>query len=499
MVGQGHRAPGARVSTGGRSLSTITIIMLSRRPAPPRSLFIAAPVKGAGAPLPGRPSAQVFRPHVPRWGALAVLLLASTAVAAETGVPLPPSRPAAVATKPAPPSARRLRAAPLPPPRPAEIEALRAAEEEATEEAPAAPAQPPAFSARSEPPTGFPNLFASPSPPPEDAAPAAPETAAPAGGPAPGELPEACAALVAEGAMIAVAEKPISNGGSCGIARPVRLSAVRISESRMAALKPEAVVTCEVAAAVTSWVREDLAPAVRALGSEIDTVRVAASYDCRGRNRIAGARMSEHGLGKALDVGGFELADRRVVLVEQGGLPRDLRVRMKGSACRRFDTVLGPGSDGYHEDHIHVDLAQRARDFKLCRWNIDAPTLVAGKKERGKSSDAAKPPVEAPQAGGQSGAAASDAEPADARPADAGKADAKPGTAKASGGKANAGKPPATPGGKSSTGAAKSPGPRPAGEKASGSRSTGSRPAEGKPAEAAPGAGSPAGGTETKR
>ena len=35
------------------------------------------------------------------------------------------------------------------------------------------------------------------------------------------------------------------------------------------------------------------------------------------------------------------------------------REGIRADACARFSTVLGPGSDGHHEEHIHVDLAER--------------------------------------------------------------------------------------------------------------------------------------------
>jgi hypothetical protein len=36
-------------------------------------------------------------------------------------------------------------------------------------------------------------------------------------------------------------------------------------------------------------------------------------------------------------------------------------------------TVLGPGSDGYHESHIHIDLAERHNGYKLCQWDVRDP------------------------------------------------------------------------------------------------------------------------------
>jgi hypothetical protein len=43
------------------------------------------------------------------------------------------------------------------------------------------------------------------------------------------------------------------------------------------------------------------------------------------------------------------------------------------SMCKRFTTVLGPGSDGYHEDHIHLDLLQRHNNYTICEWNVLDP------------------------------------------------------------------------------------------------------------------------------
>jgi hypothetical protein len=35
--------------------------------------------------------------------------------------------------------------------------------------------------------------------------------------------------------------------------------------------------------------------------------------------------------------------------------------------------VLGPGSDGYHEDHVHVDLAERRGGYRMCQWDVREP------------------------------------------------------------------------------------------------------------------------------
>jgi hypothetical protein len=54
-------------------------------------------------------------------------------------------------------------------------------------------------------------------------------------------------------------------------------------------------------------------------------------------------------------------------------VPRVLRETVLHSVCARFMTVLGPGSDGYHEDHIHLDLMERHNNYKICQWNVWDP------------------------------------------------------------------------------------------------------------------------------
>jgi hypothetical protein len=52
---------------------------------------------------------------------------------------------------------------------------------------------------------------------------------------------------------------------------------------------------------------------------------------------------------------------------------RGLRESVLHSVCARFSTVLGPGSDGYHEDHIHLDLMERHNNYKICQWDVWDP------------------------------------------------------------------------------------------------------------------------------
>ena len=54
-------------------------------------------------------------------------------------------------------------------------------------------------------------------------------------------------------------------------------------------------------------------------------------------------------------------------------MPRELRETVLHSVCARFSTVLGPGSDWYHEDHIHLDLMERRNNYRICQWDVLDP------------------------------------------------------------------------------------------------------------------------------
>ncbi len=206
-------------------------------------------------------------------------------------------------------------------------------------------------------------------PPAED--PAAEEEAVPAGNgsagaPSPGP---GCRAFLASGIVVAEPAPGISVKPGCSLTEPVQLAAVFLEDGTRVNLKPAALLQCDMARAVADWIRGDLASGLASSSGRLAAVRVAGAYECRPRNRQPGAPMSEHGTGNAFDVGGFELASGAAMKVASGGLG-SFAPAMKESACRRFTTVLGPGSDGFHEDHIHVDLARRNGGYRLCRWRL---------------------------------------------------------------------------------------------------------------------------------
>jgi hypothetical protein len=185
--------------------------------------------------------------------------------------------------------------------------------------------------------------------------------------------PSPCRLALTDLIAVAPSIAPIRGPGACGGEDLVRLEAVVLSGGEHVAVKPPATLRCTMASAVADWIRKDIAPLVQQLGSGLSEVDNFDSYECRGRNRVVGAKLSEHGLANALDVRGLKLASGRFVSLTDRAESHDLREQVLRTVCPRFTTVLGPGSDWYHEDHIHLDLAERHGGYRLCQWNVYDP------------------------------------------------------------------------------------------------------------------------------
>lgn len=199
------------------------------------------------------------------------------------------------------------------------------------------------------------------------------ENAAPAAVEKPAPEPSACRKALNQDVAIAPSIQPIRGPGGCGGEDLVRLEAVVLPGGHEVAVKPAAILRCEMATAIADWIRNDMTRLAAQLGSPLSELDNFDSFECRGRNRVSGAKLSEHGRANALDVRGLKLADGRFVGLTDREEPRQLREEVLHSACARFDTVLGPGSDWYHEDHIHLDLAARRGGYRICQWGVYDP------------------------------------------------------------------------------------------------------------------------------
>ncbi len=155
---------------------------------------------------------------------------------------------------------------------------------------------------------------------------------------------------------------PSIQDGACGIEAPLEVKRIGEGSSEVS-LEPAATINCGVAGALADWLNSDVQPAAKQiLGGRITGLRIAASYSCRGRNNVRGARLSEHSFGNALDIAAFEVDGKDWIVVEPQPSERDGRflTAIRQEACGPFTTVLGPGV-AYHSDHFHLDLAARGR------------------------------------------------------------------------------------------------------------------------------------------
>lgn len=168
---------------------------------------------------------------------------------------------------------------------------------------------------------------------------------------------------------VSLREKPIDGPGTCGMERPLKVSAF---SNGGIGLTSNATLACPIVATTDRWLAEVVQPAAQnVLGAQVIELR-AGSYSCRSMNNGTGTRRtSEHAFGNAVDVFSFRLNDGRNITVKDGwrGSPEEqafLREVFVG-ACQMYSTVLGPGADAFHYDHFHIDLARHSKGRQICK------------------------------------------------------------------------------------------------------------------------------------
>ena len=150
------------------------------------------------------------------------------------------------------------------------------------------------------------------------------------------------------------------------------------------AMKPAATLACPIVSALDRWLADSVQPAAqRWFGTRVIEIKQISAYSCRGMNGNSRAHISEHAFGNALDIAAFTLADGRRVTVKNGwkGMPEEqgfLR-DIQAAACQQFNTVLAPGSNIYHYDHIHVDLMRRKSQRTICQPAAASGEEIAGR------------------------------------------------------------------------------------------------------------------------
>jgi len=211
--------------------------------------------------------------------------------------------------------------------------------------------------------------------------PAPPSPPLPPGAASPGPTatpvpPEATclAALRATGATAEPAPQPKPDDGGCQVESPVRMTAVSLPGGKGSLALPDApVVACRFAVPFAAWLRQIAAPV---LGSSravpLKAVRTGPGFQCRARNRQAGEKPSAHGTGIAVDIAGFEFAEGPALAIKPDGhseADAAALAAVRQAGCGWFTTVLGPGSDPFHSDHLHLDILLHGSSdrYRICQ------------------------------------------------------------------------------------------------------------------------------------
>ena len=137
-------------------------------------------------------------------------------------------------------------------------------------------------------------------------------------------------------------------------------------------INPAATLACPLVSALDQWVATAVQPAaLHWFHQPVVEIKQISAYSCRGMNGNPNAQISEHAFGNALDIAGFVLADGHKVTVQYGwhgsaeeqAFLHDVQL----AACNEFTTVLAPGANIYHYNHIHVDLMRRYSGRRICQ------------------------------------------------------------------------------------------------------------------------------------
>lgn len=163
--------------------------------------------------------------------------------------------------------------------------------------------------------------------------------------------------------------EPIEGEGGCGVPAPYGLTLISPGVS----LSPNTQMSCQTALATSKWVVHIVQPAASALGENVRLKSIvhASTYVCRKRNNQSAGKISEHSKGNAIDIASFNFENHGSIPVEpragKGTIAEAFQRTARAGACLYFSTVLGPGSDDYHDDHLHFDTIARSGGYRLCQ------------------------------------------------------------------------------------------------------------------------------------
>ncbi len=186
-------------------------------------------------------------------------------------------------------------------------------------------------------------------------------------------IDECLTRLSALGVNAQAAPAPLDNNNACVVAMPIRIKQVIGRYSRGSAIQfpNQPLIDCRLAEPLARWVGEVVAPVFAAnFSSPLTAVQTGPGYECRNRNHEATGKTSAHAIGLALDISSFELANGQIVSVGSSSdtVSEAVLRTIRTAGCGWFTTILGPGSDAEHANHLHVDIQQHGTNnrYRIC-------------------------------------------------------------------------------------------------------------------------------------
>jgi hypothetical protein len=182
--------------------------------------------------------------------------------------------------------------------------------------------------------------------------------------------PDRCRSLLARAGIDFVALPPRDAGPRCGYEDAVRLTGGAFDVD----WHPSGLGTsCPVAAALALWTWHVVQPAaIEHFGRRVAAIDHFGSYSCRHLYGRAEGRWSEHATADAVDIAGFRLEDGTRISVRGDwngtGAKSAFLHDVRNGACDLFSTVLSPDYNAAHNDHLHLDQAERGEmGWRACR------------------------------------------------------------------------------------------------------------------------------------
>lgn len=121
--------------------------------------------------------------------------------------------------------------------------------------------------------------------------------------------------------------------GECGMPAPVLVKSIG-SEPKVV-FDPPVKVNCSMVSALAKWEKSTLQPSAHErFKSQVVRIVGASGYSCRNIYNLPNARLSQHALGNAIDIGGFGFGNGRTIVVLKGWGPtaRDIKAKAEAEA-----------------------------------------------------------------------------------------------------------------------------------------------------------------------